>query len=263
MMAQLCRAIEAPKADTRPRSTPAGFDLRRTPLTPSSADSSRRMGLRGERAGGETTATRPRPVPRARARGGSRRRRRPPAEDPASPPPVPRPRGRGRWGAGPATRPAVVAEVGVAQLGVAVEAQLDDDRPVERGREEVGEHVGAGLGRQQRAHPLGAREQVVAVGAGQPGHVQPRADLVERAVGAAIGVAHRHPPVAQTQRRHLPLDLGGDPLRPVVQQRRQRVHVDGPAAPVGDVGDVPRDRPTGDDGDPVRRGRRAGRRTGR
>ena len=52
---------------------------------------------------------------------------------------------------------AVVAEVVVAQLREPVEAELDDHRAVERRREVVGEHVGAGLGLEQRAHPLRRR----------------------------------------------------------------------------------------------------------
>ena len=61
---------------------------------------------------------------------------------------------------------AVVAEVVVAQLGVAVEAELADHGVLERAREEVGEEVRAGLLVERRAHLL-VREHVVAVLAAQ------------------------------------------------------------------------------------------------
>src|SRR5581483_6103185 len=71
----------------------------------------------------------------------------------------------------------VIAEVVVAQLGVAVEPEAAPDDAVEGADEEVGEVVGARL-------VLGeAAEELVAVGPGQA------APVVERAPGAAVGVA--------------------------------------------------------------------------
>ena len=74
-----------------------------------------------------------------------------------------------------------MAEVVVAQLRPAVEPELAHDGVLEGAGQEVGEEVRAGLLGQRRGHLL-AREDVVAVRAGQPG--QP--ERVERAVGAAV-----------------------------------------------------------------------------
>jgi hypothetical protein len=165
---------------------------------------------------------------------------------------------------------AVVAEVVLAQLRIPVQPELDDDRAVERRREVVGQHIGAGFGLVQRLQPCGTGEDAVAVGAGEAGHLPAGAHVVERAIGAAVGVPDGHPGVVRTQVGHLLLDRGGDPLRPVVQQRGQRDDVDGPAAAGGDVEDVAGDRAARHHGHAVvgpgrrvRPGRRGGRRTGR
>ena len=49
--------------------------------------------------------------------------------------------------------------------------------------------------------------------------------------------------------RELRLDRCGDALGPVVEQRRERVDVDRPAAPAGDRTHVDRERAAGDDAD--------------
>ena len=89
-----------------------------------------------------------------------------------------------------------------------------------------------GCSSKNRSSRLGAGVQVVAVQPGQPRAARARADLVEGAVGAAVGVPHHDlgrttAPARSASAR----DLAGDQLRLVVQQRRQRVHVDRPAAP--------------------------------
>ena len=112
----------------------------------------------------------------------------------------------------------VVAEVGVAQLGVAVEPELAHHRVLERARQEVGEEVRAGLLLERGLRVL-ARQHVVAVRALEPRDVAEH--LVERAVGAAVGVRHRHDVIAL---QHLP-DGRRDQLGPVVQQRGQRLHL--------------------------------------
>src|SRR3954467_12042664 len=85
----------------------------------------------------------------------------------------------------------VEAEVDVAQLGMAIAAELAHDRGLEGAREEVGEQVRARLG----GHRLGAllaREDVVAVLAAQA----LEAELVERAVGPAVAIAEHDAVVA-------------------------------------------------------------------
>ena len=138
---------------------------------------------------------------------------------------------------------AVAAEVRVAQLGVAVEAELADDGVLEGAGQEVGQEVGAGLlGR--RGGDLVAREDVVAVLAAQA--LEP--ELVEAAVGAAVAVGEDDAVVAVAQVAGQPLDLLGDPLGAVVQQRGHGHDVDVPAAAPRDLADVDREGPARDDG---------------
>ena len=63
--------------------------------------------------------------------------------------------------------PPVVAEVHVAQLGVAIEAEALPHQRVEVPGQEVGEEEGAGLFVVHRGERLGAGEELVAVRAGQ------------------------------------------------------------------------------------------------
>src|SRR3954467_9320648 len=85
----------------------------------------------------------------------------------------------------------VEAEVEVAQLGMAIEAELAHDRVLEGAREEVGEEVRARLGGHRLGHLL-AREDVVAVLSAQA----LEAELVERAVGPAVAIAEHDAVVA-------------------------------------------------------------------
>ena len=150
---------------------------------------------------------------------------------------------------------------------MAIEPQLDDHGAVEPAHEEVGEHVRPRLRVEHRLELEHAGEDVVAVLPAESPQAFSGAQLIEGAIGSAVGVRHGQPiavrpPQLVDFRRH----LGGDPLRVVVQQRRQREDVDGPAAPLGDLGDVTGERSAGDDADGppvVSRGRRAHRRTGR
>ena len=82
----------------------------------------------------------------------------------------------------------VVAEVVVAQIGVPVETELDDDAAPERRGKEVGEQVGSRLLLEQRPVLVDPGVDAVAVRARQSLDPVPLADLVERAVGAAVGV---------------------------------------------------------------------------
>ena len=121
----------------------------------------------------------------------------------------------------------VVAEVVVAQLGVAVEPERPDDEAVERADEEVGQEEDARL--------VPAAVDLVAVGAVEA------AEAVE--VGAAVGVGDDD--VVPCGRV---FDGGPDPLRPVVQLGRDGADVQVPAAPLRDPLDLERERSAGDDG---------------
>src|SRR5262245_35438871 len=120
----------------------------------------------------------------------------------------------------------VVAEVLVAQLRVAVEAEPADDHAVEGADEEVGQEVRARL-------VLGAVD-LVAVRALEP--------AVAGEVGSAIGVGDDDDVVPGGLG-----DGGTDLLRAVVQRGRDGSHLDVPAPASGDRLDLERERPAGDD----------------
>ena len=119
-----------------------------------------------------------------------------------------------------------------------------------------------GLLVEERRQPGLAGEQVVAVQPGQPAQPELVAHRVEGAVGAAVGVRDRDRRRTRGQLERQPAHLAGDQLRLVVQQRRQRVYGDRPAAALDDLGGRLGDRAAGDQRDAVLR-TRAGRRTGR
>src|SRR3954471_15291773 len=140
----------------------------------------------------------------------------------------------------------VAAEVGVAQLGVAVQAELAHHGVLERAREEVRQEVGARLVGERGARGVAA-EHLVAVIAGEPAHARALEHRVERAVGAAVRIGDGEHVIVAGQPCELRLDRGGNALGPVVEQRRERVDVDRPAAPAGDRTHVDRERAAGDD----------------
>ena len=155
----------------------------------------------------------------------------------------------------------VVAEVVRPQLRVAVQAEPGEHGPAEAADQEIGQHVGARLGFEQRRHPVRPGQQVVAVQPGQPPQPQAAGQLVQRPVGAAVRVADRHRQPAGLRRHGQPLDLRGDRGGPVVQQRGQAVQFHRPAPAGGDLPDGAAQRPAGDDHRLRRlsRGRPAGR----
>ncbi len=120
----------------------------------------------------------------------------------------------------------VVAEVVVAQLGIAVEAEPAPDDVVEAPDEKVGEEV-------RRRLVLGAVD-LVAMRAGELG--------VPREVGAAVGV--RDDDVVAVRGLG---DGGADLLGAVVQLGRDRSDLEIPAAPGGDLLDVEGKRAARDD----------------
>src|SRR5438874_52031 len=83
----------------------------------------------------------------------------------------------------------------------------------EAAQQEVGEHVGARLGAEHGCYPVGAREHVVAVQPGQPAHAVPGAQLVQRAVGPAVGVGQGDGPARCEGGGHGPFGLYHDLLR--------------------------------------------------
>ena len=157
-----------------------------------------------------------------------------------------------------------MAEVVVAQVRVPVEAELTPNQSVEAEHEEVGEEVGARLLARQVGDDVCAGIQVVAVVAAEALDPVTRADLVEGTVGAAIGIGDGNALVSRHQLEDERLDARGDLLGGVVEQRRQREVIDGPATLLADLGDVGAQGPAADERDAVAsRGRRAHRRTGR
>jgi hypothetical protein len=140
----------------------------------------------------------------------------------------------------------VRVEVVVPQHGPAVQPELLLHRAREGSDQEVGEEVRARLLLEERLDAGRPGKHVVAVQARQAVQAEVGADVVERAVRAAIGVADGHPPVRVAQALGQLPDLGGDLLRLVVQQRRQRIHVDRPGMPFADLGGRLGDRPAGD-----------------
>ena len=100
--------------------------------------------------------------------------------------------------------------------------------------------VRAGLLGQRLAHFV-ACEHVVAVVSLKTACAVLAQHLVERAVGAAVGVGDSE--TVAVQRMKLRVDGGGDPLRPVVQLRRQRPDLDVPAAIEREPANVERERP--------------------
>ena len=144
-------------------------------------------------------------------------------------------------------QPPVVPEVVRPQLRVPVQAQLGQHQPVEAAQQEVGQHVGARLGLEQRGHPGRPGEHVVAVQPGQPAQPVPGAQLIQGAVGAAVGVGHGDGAAGVQGTHHVPFRQNNDLLRPVVQDRGQGPYGDRPAAARHDLPDVPGQRPAGED----------------
>jgi Luciferase-like monooxygenase len=142
--------------------------------------------------------------------------------------------------------PAVMAEVVRPQFRVPVQAEPGQHGPVEAAHQEVGQQVRAWLGVEKLAHALRAGEHVVAVQARQPPQPQAGAQVIKGAVGAAIGVGHRHPLPAGERLGRQPFCPGRDLLRAVVQDGGQGMHLDRPLAARDDLPDMRAQRPAGD-----------------
>ena len=122
----------------------------------------------------------------------------------------------------------VVAEVGVAQFGMAVEPERPPHQRVEVLGEEVGQVERAGLRLVQRREQLRSGHELVAVVAGQPGGAV--TDLVEQPIEVAAGAAVA---VAEHQRRSPSSSIAScsrmrrhDPLGTAVVRRRQVADLD-------------------------------------
>ncbi len=110
----------------------------------------------------------------------------------------------------------VVAEVVVAEFGVAVEAEEPDHESVEVTGQVVREVEGPNLGVLELGEGISAGEELVAVGAGQAFDAEILADCVQPAAGAAVGVADVDLVVPVPGRKDPRRDGVGDEVRGVV-----------------------------------------------
>jgi len=122
--------------------------------------------------------------------------------------------------------PSVVAEVLVAQLGMAVQAEPADDQPVEVAREEVGQEERRGFLLGQSREVGATRIELVAVGAREALHALLLDHRVEHAAGATVGVGDEHTVVAGPTAPDPVAHRRGDASWPVVQGGRQARDVD-------------------------------------
>jgi hypothetical protein len=116
-------------------------------------------------------------------------------------------------------KPAVVPEVVRQKLGVAVESEATDDERIEVPREEVRQVEGRGLGVVELLPGVVAREEPVAVRAGQSLDSVSVEHLVELAARAAVGIRNEHPLVAARELLQLRVHCGCDQLRPGMELR--------------------------------------------
>src|SRR3546814_1116573 len=115
-----------------------------------------------------------------------------------------------------------MAEHHVPRVRMPVEAQALHDQAVEVAGQVGGQEEGADLVLDQGVESLLARKEGVAMGAGDAFHPFFRADPVDAAAGAAIGVEHKDPVITlAASRADAPAQPVGNALRPVVQDRRQ------------------------------------------
>jgi hypothetical protein len=143
--------------------------------------------------------------------------------------------------------PAVVREVHRLELRVAVDAEAADHEPLEVAGEEVGQPERRRLVLCHLGERLAAGEELVAVGAGQPLDALLGDDRVEQAARAAVGVGDEDRLVAVGAGLADPVpDLGGNPLGPVVEVRREAGDVDAGQA-AGKRDELAGERPAPDD----------------
>ena len=122
--------------------------------------------------------------------------------------------------------PPVGAEIAVAQVREAVEAEALDDQRIEMPGEEVGEIEGAGLLLGERGEHVLAGEEGVAMGAGDAGHALLVEHAIEFAAGPAVAVEAQDLVVGGAIRADRRAHRLWDSLGPVVQARRQAGDVD-------------------------------------
>jgi hypothetical protein len=147
--------------------------------------------------------------------------------------------------------PCVVAEVVVAELGVAVESEVPDHESIEVPDQVVGEVEGPDLGVLEFGEGRVAGEELVAVGARQAFDSEFLADGVQPATGATVGVADEDLVVATLGRTNPFGDGIGDEVGGVVVGGWQALDVDSVQA-VGpyDLEELPGEGSAGDDEDP-------------
>src|SRR5579863_8827478 len=130
---------------------------------------------------------------------------------------------------------------------MAVQAHGLDYRSVERSDEVVGEQVGAWFFFEELLNLGLAGVEVVAVEAGEAAYAGLGGQLIEGAVGAAVGVGQDGTRPLRLGRRKHPFGMAFYLLRAVVQGGGEGANRHRPASAGGDLADVARQRAAGDD----------------
>src|SRR5262249_33659239 len=130
---------------------------------------------------------------------------------------------------------------------VLIEAEGGEDCAGEGADQVVGEQVGAGFFGEDLRDAVRAGVEVVAVQAGEALYAAGVADLVQGAVGAAVGVGQHRAGAVGLGSRDDTFGMLMDFLWTVVEAGGQRAHDDRPAATGGYLPDVGGQCATGDD----------------
>ena len=141
----------------------------------------------------------------------------------------------------------IIAEIIVAQLRKAIEAQTFDDQPVEMPREEIGEEERAGLGLHHGVEFRLAGIEGIAMRTLDARHALLGEDAVERSAGAAIAIEAENLVIALAICANLAPHRLRDALRPIVQRGGQAGDVESAERAFAKDKDFPRQRATGQD----------------
>ena len=141
-----------------------------------------------------------------------------------------------------------MAEIDGQQIGMPIEAEPLDHQRLELPGEKIGEVEGAGSGLGQRGEALLAGEGRIAVWPGKSFDRLRLEHRIERPTRAAIGVGDVDPVMRGPGFSDGVPNGASDPLRPVVQGRRQAAQIEmREAIRLDDGDDLPGERPTSDD----------------
>jgi hypothetical protein len=146
-------------------------------------------------------------------------------------------------------QPAIVGEVGIAQLGEAIKPQALENGTLKPAHHEIGEEERARLRAHHGVEVIAAGIHFVAVRAGDARHVIVIEQLVEPAAGAAVAVHHHDPLKARDQLAQAPLDIGADLLWHQMIPRRHAEQRHIPAMPPNDRNDLAGQRTAEYEGD--------------